>query len=982
MLAIQILISVALMAAALGHTLGRPGLGWSVLWIPIAAILLVELGLSTAPDAVTGPYGHTRIVLTAMRFALPEKEAISVGGDAQTDDMAVVQSTGAAVLRASRGRLAPGILLIRSVEGGDRMDLGTEPAGRGGASVIQVKGDSDDVYLGAVAAPALRACDSPCSESGAASLKKMSVYDVAQYDFFDRGGRHFNPPGPFVFTMSDAGSPYVWRAQAGRTSYLLPYHDKAAVGIFEIEHSSPRRGNGEGQPGRVIAKRSFSVQRASEGANSYLEIRLDTPQTREVSLERGGDARLDLTFDANSARDVPLSPSDATVNFSLLGHKFDPELAGIRLEVPRRGDLPLSTNVARGRISISGRTAVLGRERRAVFQVDTLDFNSPIFALVRGLTPLILLVSALLTFDMRRRDAVMAIALGLLEFLLSMRLLIAIEGSFVDASEKAQMAVPSALVALAFGPALVACASPLRRQFRNNLTCLSALAAIVACAPAAIGAGMTEASRVTLAGVVLCMAVVWIPEHAWTRVAELVRRAWRAIKSCLLGMVHVPAANMRRWAAGLLTGADRGVHAAAPQEAGHETALVQTPRAAGGSPWLSWAGACFIELRGAVTSPPMVAALAGACFILALRFLGSLFGIREELQLPGFVRVSMSIFFVPLTLLVFSPLLAQAQAGWRSRCEEAAAALVLGASLAIGIAAASWVVSDDGFFIYALAPILGAAVAYAGSGSRTRSVWNWPIAIAAVTPPLAMLLCVTVGVDKTLLWGLGALAVAMLSVTLIVRPVALWLAPAAAAAGLTLMIALVENFSELSNPNVALAKAVSLKTNDLRLLAALDPSQLEAVGTRGAYDLQNSIDHMRDYSSTVLGRGYFELPTPTLLLPFHLTDNVSAIHLMSPFGRLGALALVFALAALVLVTVGRAMSATPTARRWSGVLAAMTLLLVSAYMILANLPAVPFTGRNVYLLAASSTSDLIEGLLLFVLAVSALGIRPPAEPAP
>ena len=41
---------------------------------------------------------------------------------------------------------------------------------------------------------------------------------------------------------------------------------------------------------------------------------------------------------------------------------------------------------------------------------------------------------------------------------------------------------------------------------------------------------------------------------------------------------------------------------------------------------------------------------------------------------------------------------------------------------------------------------------------------------------------------------------------------------------------------------------------------------------------------------------------------------------------------------------------------------------VDAYIVLANLQLVPFTGRNVYLLAAASDSDLLEGTILIVLA--------------
>ena len=67
----------------------------------------------------------------------------------------------------------------------------------------------------------------------------------------------------------------------------------------------------------------------------------------------------------------------------------------------------------------------------------------------------------------------------------------------------------------------------------------------------------------------------------------------------------------------------------------------------------------------------------------------------------------------------------------------------------------------------------------------------------------------------------------------------------------------------------------------------------------------------------------------------------------------------------------------PSARRLIGLVSLTLLLGVAAYVILANLQLTLFTGRNVYLMAASSGSDLLEGLTLFALAF--FGLSGPGE---
>ena len=71
-----------------------------------------------------------------------------------------------------------------------------------------------------------------------------------------------------------------------------------------------------------------------------------------------------------------------------------------------------------------------------------------------------------------------------------------------------------------------------------------------------------------------------------------------------------------------------------------------------------------------------------------------------------------------------------------------------------------------------------------------------------------------------------------------------------------------------------------------------------------------------------------------------------------------------------------------TTRDLVGLFALWTPFVMAAYMILANLQVIPFTGRNVYLLAAFSGSDWVEGMTLFGGALWLLGRSGPQSAAP
>jgi cell division protein FtsW (lipid II flippase) len=139
--------------------------------------------------------------------------------------------------------------------------------------------------------------------------------------------------------------------------------------------------------------------------------------------------------------------------------------------------------------------------------------------------------------------------------------------------------------------------------------------------------------------------------------------------------------------------------------------------------------------------------------------------------------------------------------------------------------------------------------------------------------------------------------------------------------------------------------------------------------------------HLHDYSACpdskwpgcLKGHGYLAIPRPTVLAPYQLNDNVTAIHLIAPFGRAGAASFLLLLAAAALLYTRAALrrEEAPSPLLLAGIAAMWTIFGAALYMMLANLEILPFTGKNVYFLAAASGSDLLEGTILIALAMAA-----------
>ncbi|WP_428150840.1 hypothetical protein [Brevundimonas sp.] len=164
--------------------------------------------------------------------------------------------------------------------------------------------------------------------------------------------------------------------------------------------------------------------------------------------------------------------------------------------------------------------------------------------------------------------------------------------------------------------------------------------------------------------------------------------------------------------------------------------------------------------------------------------------------------------------------------------------------------------------------------------------------------------------------------------------------------------------------------------NWLRLSLMFAPALVAEAGTTEAESQREWSLALSDYTGTPLGRGYMSPSLLGDLRTVQLSDNLSAIHLMSPFGRLGAAALLIVLLTLPLICQRLRPEGRLPDPTWTSASMALWIVFGTAlYMVLANLQLVPFTGRNIYLLAATSDSDLLEGLVLFGMALVGFGRR-------
>ncbi|MEW4449081.1 hypothetical protein [Qipengyuania sp. JC766] len=189
--------------------------------------------------------------------------------------------------------------------------------------------------------------------------------------------------------------------------------------------------------------------------------------------------------------------------------------------------------------------------------------------------------------------------------------------------------------------------------------------------------------------------------------------------------------------------------------------------------------------------------------------------------------------------------------------------------------------------------------------------------------------------------------------------------------------------SVLEDPNTPVADRIQASLgadpNSLRLIQLVSPETVESVGTLAAYRQMEQSAMLHSLTDDVFGEGWLAPAELLSIRKEQAWDYVAAVHIMHPFGRIGAVAILILLGAmagaLVTGTRTRILSKSPeevAGFRIAGQMATWTLFFSATYMVLGNLLLVPFTGRNIYLLANLSSGDMLEGLMLVALSTLAL----------
>ena len=330
-----------------------------------------------------------------------------------------------------------------------------------------------------------------------------------------------------------------------------------------------------------------------------------------------------------------------------------------------------------------------------------------------------------------------------------------------------------------------------------------------------------------------------------------------------------------------------------------------------------------------------IALLAG---LSGVRIALLLVDIREAVHLPG-VRIPLSVLYTPLSLGLFAWALLRLSRGGEApgRVRAWLAAPAVWAAWAVALLVAPAFIHDSGYFVTNAAPfLLWAALASLTAAGLSRIERAW------LAAPGALALA-------------GYLALSLNAAFTAPKPD---------------LIARAAEAPTSPEARQLLARYAADVGNRLRLEAVFDPAALSSRGSAGAERDRNVIAHRAVYADSFTGRGWLSLERPTLLEKTQLDDDLGEIHILSPFGRVGGAALLGIeglIAVLVTLAVLRRHGAdllkAPVATSL-GLLALWTVFCVSAYMFLGVVQVLPFTGRDIYLLAAASPSDLVEGLLL------------------
>jgi hypothetical protein len=684
----------------------------------------------------------------------------------------------------------------------------------------------------------------------------------------------------------------------------LSFHPLSASEPWQIAAAIADNAD-EPSKSRLIERRSgIAAVSPDETGSLRLTFAFDSPESLRIAAS---------DIEAGSTKDFTLSlggQEDRAWGLDLAATRFRATGAPLASRFVQRLELSSSTAALIGNRTTTpiaeGQPFELGTRDRARVVLERLDLGwSPLAgALWLAVAGLLAGISA--TWGWRRRSAYAFIILAMADFLLAMRLLVAIEAAIIDPSGPGTAhAIPASVLALAVVPVLLAALAPAQEKVALGRARTIVHTAIVAAI--ALHVFLFNGVRFELLAVlgIAFLAASWVRlmPPAGAKAAELGRRGGARVAAA----IEKIATSGRLWAK-----RRRGTGAEAPTAnpfAGTVAVLVA------GSVLLAIRLLLPEELlsfRTAIIYTPLWLAYCGFAFCEAAN------AIARRLK-PGWVLWALWLIFLPLPLL------------W---------------------ALFSFVGEDPGFAVVNAAilvvMILLLSLWFGNTAGPRRFVPVLPSAVAAMAVVAAMMLSSTSIVGSS------------------------WPDP-------------MDSSTAAERQRVDLIESsIRASRVERRIQAWFNPGRLAESGTREAEELTVALQQMRQYGSQGwFGRGYLNQPEPTELRLYQLNDNVSAVHLLTPFGRMGTAAFLLVLgcgvAGATWRRVDRTGRAPPTYGEAVAYVALWSLFIGSTYMVLANLQLVPFTGRNVFLLAASSTSDLIEGMTL--LAASLVGLRTRAPSA-
>jgi hypothetical protein len=724
------------------------------------------------------------------------------------------------------------------------------------------------------------------------------------------------------------GQPMEMNATAGATRLRL----------YKVTYATPYRElGGPGRPGSRLELRGEVLPAATELG---LSVRLARPTTlplRRADIERAARARpeaLALTLLGGQAG------ADEAVENPLVLSRL-----GGKLAESIRTRLILSAGDDYGRtdrlftISGAAKPAQLATpfavgssspRRSAILSLERLE--RPWFILVMTLCWAIVFGRAGWGLWRSSRPAFLLITAA--QWLLAVRLLIGIESVALDPALTFAAAIGSNATGYVALPLLLAAAAPVAgASGRASWPALLVAGGVAMASRALYGASTgwyVSVAAIVAAALLVAMAqaplrarvAAWrhsLPD--WALILLLIGTAGAAASWYLVG----GSALELLLTAGALISITALLTTARAREG-----LRQVVAGAAERKWWFWLAAALVVMR------------------VAFLFLGW----RERLQWPG--PFAISVIYVPLALLAIAGALsagwgAGGRAGWRS-------GLVATGLVAVLFIFVPALVGDNGLVIYLL-PIMLVTLLVSltpeeeGAGGRawgTLLAWNLPALLIGI----AVIATMAVAVLGDSRWERKMDAVVAEAQQTRSEPVR------EAAAGKAAAL---------------LAEANADDQNKLRLWAAFAPSRVSLAGTSEAESQKRVASILADYSGSMAGRGFMHPSDPGDIRPYQADDNLSAVHLMSPFGRVGSslLLLVLGLLAWRLGTPVRRDSVAPV----MSALVLWCLFTTAVYMVLGNLHLVPFTGRNIYLLAALSASDLLEGGILFLILMRILAAQ-------